>query len=34
MRFKVGWRESLNHATLKIESLFFGQLFGDSLGTM
>ncbi len=30
----VGWRETLNMAALKIESLFFGQLFGESLGTV
>lgn len=34
MRFKVGWREILNHTALKIESLFCGQLFGESLGTV
>lgn len=34
MRFKVGWREILNHAALKIESLFLGQLFGESLRTV
>jgi len=34
MRFKLGWRETLNIAVLKIASLFYDQLFRGGLGTM